>query len=105
MVVFAGDTACSELSIMAIVHDWIILLRGNVTEQTEIGDRHTFQTERYIPRVAEQRHLEQLEPMHERNGVLPMSETLPIPQFPKQAADQRCHRRHPDTPPITLCEC
>lgn len=74
---------------------------GKLTAQTEIDDRDTFETERQIPRVAEQRHLEELEPMHERKGVLPMSETPPIPKLPKHSADQR-RSADPDTTPIAL---
>src|SRR5690242_6516176 len=49
----------------------------------EIHHHRTFQSERQIAGIAEQRHLEQVEPLHVRDAVVPLREAAPVPQFPE----------------------
>jgi hypothetical protein len=50
-----------------------------------------FQSEREIPRISRERHLEQLKPLDKRDVVHPLCEAVEIPHLPEEPAEERSH--------------
>src|SRR3972149_1040244 len=66
------------------------------------GDGGALQSERKVPGIPQDRHLEKEKPMHVGDRVLPLRETVDIPHLPEEAAQQG-REGVPDRPsPVAL---
>jgi hypothetical protein len=93
---FAAPNRC-RLSRTVIGHD-----SRKLPRQAQVRHSQTFQPERQVAGIPEQRHLKQFEPLHERHRIFPSGQAVKVPHLPEPAADQRRKRRCPKRSPIAL---
>ena len=71
----------------------------NVLHKTG-GEHLTFQPERQIAQVPEERHGKQVITINIGNGILPAGKAFPVPQFPEKAAYKGCKSRLKNELPV-----